>query len=235
MFSLHRVCRDSRGIHFQNLSFFCPGLFYLCSMFRLDNILERWAMAYKPLSHQPEASEGKDSRRTFYRIDTINANNEFVQNYNLAPSPCMAYSTLVDGSIVRGKNKMVSYRHSIYFMVKQVPPASGERTMANDALEATEAKYEGDMLVQDLLAFLYALKDCATETVHGTAGEGEDIVRQIISTLPADEIKGVAGLQLDGAEWGTMPVRYNHWWVCGLMIEQYLPRTLCIVDERYNV
>lgn len=201
-------------------------------MFRLDNILEAWAAAYKPLSHDISAGS---QHRTFYRIDTINSNNEFVQNYNMAASPCMAYSTLIDASLSRTNKKFISYRHVIYFMVKQAPPKSNARTMVNDSLEATEAKYDADVLVQDLLAFLYALKTASSQTVRGTAtNKGDDIIATILATLPEDDLKGIAGLQLDGAEWGTLPVKYNHWWICGLEIEQLVPRNLCVVPERYR-
>lgn len=201
-------------------------------MFRLDNILEAWAAAYKPLSHEIGA---ESQHRTFYRIDTINSNNEFVQNYNMAVSPCMAYSTLIDASLSRTNKKFISYRHVIYFMVKQAAPKSNARTMVNDSLEATEAKYDADVLVQDLLAFLYALKTASGQTVRGTATTKEDdMIAAILATLPKDDLKGIAGLQLDGAEWGTLPVKYNHWWICGLEIEQLVPRNLCVVAERYR-
>lgn len=201
-------------------------------MFRLDNILEAWATAYKPLSHNPD--DGK-KHRSFYRIDTINGNNEFVQNYNIAPSPCMAYSTLVDGSLARSNKKVISYRHSIYFMVRQNPPASKAKTVTNDSLEATSAKYDADDLVQDLLAFLFALKDASGQSVRGTGTSGTDFVHKIVATLPEDDLKALSGLQLEGAEWGTLPVRYNQWWICGLQIEQLAPRSLCVVPERYNL
>lgn len=201
-------------------------------MFRLDNILEAWATAYKPLLHDP-VEEHK--HRSFYRIDTINGNNEFVQNYNLAPSPCMAYSTLVDGSLARSNKKIISYRHTIYFMVRQNPPASKAKTVTNDSLEATRAKYDADDLVQDLLAFLFALKNASGQAVRGTKEEDSDIVSQIMGTLSEDDLKALSGLQLEGAEWGTLPVRYNQWWICGLQIEQLAPRSLCVVPERYNL
>lgn len=202
-------------------------------MFRLDNILETWAASYKPLSHEIGA---ESQHRTFYRIDTINSNNEFVQNYNMAVSPCMAYSTLIDASLSRTNKKFISYRHVIYFMVKQAAPKSNARTMVNDSLEATEAKYDADVLVQDLLAFLYALKTASGQAVRGTATTKEDdIIAAILATLPEDDLKGIAGLQLDGAEWGTLPVKYNHWWICGLEIEQLVPRNLCVVAERYRM
>ena len=196
-------------------------------MFRFDNILEQWASQYKPLSHQPRVHEG---RRTFYRIDTINGNNEFVQNYNMAPSPCMAYSALIDASLNRANNKTISYRHSIYFMVKQCPPANNNKSVLNDEIEA---KYDADELVQDLLAFLFALKSAAVAMNAGSTVPST-LAGQMAATLPADERKAVVGLQLDAAEWGTLPMRYNGWWICGLEIEQVVPRNLCVVTERYH-
>lgn len=196
-------------------------------MFRLDNLLEQWAVRYKPLNHDPMADA---KRKAFYRIDTINNNNEFVQSHNIAHSPCMAYSTLIDASLARGNSKFISYRHSIYFLVKQAAPKSNAKTTINDAIEATEAKYDADVLVQDLLSFLFALKEHIQKNETST----DSVVGQIASTLTSDERKAFAGLRLDGAEWGTMPVRYNGWWVCGLEIEQLVPRNLCIVEERYS-
>ena len=199
-------------------------------MFRFDQLLEEWATRYKPLSHDPAADA---KQKAFYRIDTINNNNEFVQSYNIAHSPCMAYSTLIDASLARGNGKIISYRHSIYFMVKQEPPKRNAKTTINDALEATEAKFDADELVQDLLAFLFALKDELKNPQAGANGKSS-IVRQIAKCLSPEERKAFAGLNLETAEWGTMPVRYNGWWICGLEIEQLAPRSLCIVEERYK-
>lgn len=200
-------------------------------MFRFDNILEQWAEVYKPLSHQKGANA---EQRSFYRIDTINGTNEFVQNYAHAPTPCMAYSTLVDASLVRAGNKKVSYRHDIYFLVKQDAPINNGRTIINDSLAATEAKYSGDELVQDLLAYLFALKDAAARTVNGNNTSPVTPAEKHAATLATDELKGLVGLQLDEAEWGTMPMKYNGWWICGLEIEQIVPRQLCVVEERYH-
>lgn len=56
-------------------------------MFRLDNLLERWAELYTPLSHT------KDGRKSFFRIGMIDANSYFVRNFNTCPPSCMAYAT----------------------------------------------------------------------------------------------------------------------------------------------
>jgi hypothetical protein len=62
-------------------------------MFRLDNLLERWAELYTPLSHT------KDGRKSFFRIGMIDANSYFVRNFNTCPPSCMAYATHVDAEI----------------------------------------------------------------------------------------------------------------------------------------
>lgn len=199
-------------------------------MFRFDNILEAWACIYKPLSHDINGH----GRKTFYRIDTINNNNEFVQNYNLAATPCMAYSTLVDASRARANAKSISYRHSIYFMVKQAAPQHNAKTVVNDADAETDAKYYADEMVQDLLAFLDELKKESQRAINGNSThQPQTAIERIVSALPKEEQMGINGLQLDGAEWGTFPMKYNRWWVCGLEIEQISPRLLCVNGEKY--
>ena len=201
-------------------------------MYRLDNILEDWAEIYKPLSHD---RRGDICDRTFFRIESINNNNEFVQNFNKVSSPCMAYSTLVDGSLRRSNSKFISYRHVIYFLVQQKAPRTRSRTIVNDSIEATEARYDADDLVQDLLAFLFELKAAARQVTNGTVSQStSDIVAEFIGNLTTDELQGIAGLQLEEAEWGTLPMKYNGWWICGLEIEQTVPRNLCVVREKYH-
>ena len=202
-------------------------------MFRLDNILEDWATAYRPLSHQKQ----RDTKhRTFFRISMIDGNSEFVRNFTTTPSPAMAYATHIDAELAQQNPKAVSYRHVIYFMVKQAE-GGRSKTIATDEDAATEARFEADEMVQDLLAVLKAIK--------GIVG-GKTLPATVLDSLPV-EIKdyiqqtatnpeyaqGLRGLQLDGAHWGTLPVYLNGWQICGLTIEQISPRLLCINPEKY--
>ena len=198
-------------------------------MFRLDNILERWAELYTPLSHNAAA------HKTFFRISMIDAQSYFIRNYNTQPSPCMAYATHIDAELPAQNPKAINYRHVIYFLVKQ-QNAQGQNNVTDEDA-ATEARFYTDTMVQDLLAVLWAMK--------GAVG-GKSLPPDVATALPADVKEfieqtardpqlqqGLRGLQLDQAHWGTLPAMVNGWQLCGLTIEQVTPRLLCINQERY--
>ncbi len=204
-------------------------------MFRLDNLLEQWATIYRPLSHTPGA---KSDHRTFFRIGMIDQNSEFIRNFATTPSPAMAYATHIDAELAQQNPKAVSYRHVIYFMVKQ-QAGTLSKTQATDELSATEARFQTDDMVQDLLAYLFALK-----AVVGGKRISDDQQTVLDATgVPLDFIYGMdqftrecwRGMKLDEAHWGTLPSMLNGWQLCGLTIEQLQPRELCIVQSRYNI
>jgi len=199
-------------------------------MFRLDNILERWAELYTPLSHT------KDGKKSFFRIGMIDANSYFVRNFNTCPSSCMAYATHVDAEINKQNPKQLSYRHVVYFLQKQ-PAGTLSKTQITDEEGATEARFHTDDMVQDLIALLAALK--------GMVG-GKSLPADITAALPADMLQflrdtaadpqyreGLRGLHIDEAHWGTLPSMFNGWQICGLTLEQTVPRLLCVNQERY--
>jgi len=206
-------------------------------MFRLDNILERWAELYTPLSHN-SASSGSPAgaRKSFFRIGMIDAQSYFVRNYNMMNGCCMAYATHVDAELAQQNPKAISYRHVIYFLVKQ-QNAQG-KTDVTDEDAATEARFATDDMVQDLLAVLWAMKGAVNgkslPSIQGGAGGGSGIAKFIEQTARDPEYaEGLRGLQLEGAHWGTLPGVFNGWQLCGLTIEQVTPRLLCVNPERY--
>ena len=199
-------------------------------MFRLDNILERWAELYTPLSHT------KDGKKSFFRIGMIDANSYFVRNFNTCPPSCMAYATHVDAEINKQNPKQLSYRHVVYFLQKQ-PAGTLSKTQITDEEGATEARFHTDDMVQDLIALLAALK--------GMVG-GKSLPATVLNGLPAEMLQfirdtaadpdyreGLRGLHIDEAHWGTLPPMFNGWQICGLTIEQVVPRLLCVNPERY--
>lgn len=192
-------------------------------MFRLDDILEKWAVIYRPLSHDPSA---KSKHRTYFRISMINEQSYFVRNYNTQPSPSMAYATHVDADMAVNP-KFITYQHFVYMLVKQ--QNDPQKNTATDEIAATEARYECDELVQDLIAFLDHLKAAANNgcTEMSIAGHTFPITKDIR--------QGLRGLQLEKAHWGTLPTHYNGWQICGLTLDQLCPRDLCIVSSHYNV
>lgn len=196
-------------------------------MFRLDNILERWAELYTPLSHITK-------KPTFFRISMIDADSYFVRNYNKMSGACMAYATHIDAELAKQNPKAITYRHVIYFLVKQ-PAGTLSKTSITDEEGATEARFKTDDMVQDLLAVLWVMKSAAGGKSLPSPGGGPDVMKFISDTVAdAQYADGLRGLQLDGAHWGTLPMMFNGWQVCGLTIEQVTPRMLCINAEKYD-
>ena len=190
-------------------------------MFRLDNLLEEWAAIYKPLRH--DRAE-KSTRRTFFRISMIDAQSYFVRNFPTQPSPAMAYATHVDAEMERNP-KFISYRHVIYFLCKQ--ENAPQKTDVTDELAAAEARYNTDSMVQDLLVFL--------DQMQTAANNGKDSLTIAGNSFPitSDIRQGLRGLKLNEAHWGTLPMMFNGWQICGLTIEQTAPCLLCVNQEKY--
>ena len=148
----------------------------------------------------------------------------------------MAYATHIDAELAQQNPKLISYRHVIYFMVKQ-EAGNLSKTQLTDELGATEARFRTDAMVQDLLAVLFMLKSlCGGKSIPpDTAAALPQDMQQFLHHISADAQyhEGLRGLQLDGAHWGTLPTTLNGWQLCGLTIEQLNPRTLCVNPERY--
>lgn len=199
-------------------------------MFRLDNLLERWAEIYTPLSHT------KDGRKSFFRISMIDANSYFVRNFNTCPSSCMAYATHVDAEINKQNPKQLTYRHVIYFMQKQ-PVGTLDKTQITDELGATESRFSTDDMTQDLLAVLTAMRSCVNGkgVPQNLLGDEYKEIREFIQQTANDPDyhEGLRGLHIDEAHWGTLPTMFNGWQICGLTIEQTVSRLLCVNQERY--
>ena len=176
-----------------------------------------------------------NGRKTFFRIGMIDAQSYFVRNHNTQPSPCMAYATHIDAELAQQNPKAISYRHVIYFLCRQ-QNAQG-KTDVTDEEAATEARFQTDDMVQDLLAVLWAMKGMVggktppATVLGGLSAE----VRAFLEATAADPQyrEGLRGLQLDEAHWGTLPPVLAGWQLCGLTIEQISPRLLCINPERY--
>ena len=197
-------------------------------MFRLDNLLERWAEIYTP--------EKVKEHPAFFRISMIDANSYFVRNFATCPSSCVAYATHVDAEINKQNPKQISYRHVIYCLQKQ-PAGTLSKTQITDELGATEARFSTDDMVQDLIAVLKATQGCANgKSVPANLMKPEyKEIREFIERTAADPEyrEGLRGLHIDEAHWGTLPTMLNGWQICGLTLEQTAPRLLCVNQERY--
>ena len=199
-------------------------------MFRLDNILERWATIYSPLKHDVVLHP------SYFRIGMIDANSFFVRNFSKMSGCCMAYATHIDAELAQQNPKQISYRHVIYFLAKQ-QAGTLSKTQITDEDAATEARFKTDAMVQDLLAVLFMLKSLTNGKSlppDTDAALPQDVKDFLIHTAAdAQYHEGLRGLQLDQAHWGTLPTALNGWQLCGLTIEQLTPRNLCINAEKY--
>lgn len=208
-------------------------------MVRFDKIFEQWAKIYRPLSH---SDKREIKHRSFYRIDTLNTENEFVRNVATAVSPCMAYSTLIDAQASPKNSKQVSYLHTIYFLIKQ-KSVGGKTTFKTSDEEACECKVDLNDMCEDFFVFLSALSAAAnrnaTELVIGNnATEGEtERAREAdphIFVITADIKDALRGIDLTTVRWGSLPQFKNGWWIVSFQFEMLQPRQLCIIPERYN-
>ena len=105
-------------------------------------------------------------------------------------------------------------------------------TQAQRDNDATECKVLGNDMALDCLAFLSLLKKAAMNNFHGLNHE------QVGFVLPYHQkfdIAPCAGLQIESANWATIPKMYNAWWVCELNIVQLVQRPLCVETAKYNV
>ena len=199
-------------------------------MFRLDNILERWAELYRPMRHD------KVAHPTFFRIGMMGDNSYFNRNFNSMDGACMAYATHIDAELAQQNPKAISYRHVVYFLQKQ-PAGTLSKTQITDEEGATEARFQTDAMVQDLLAVLFAMKGAAggkslpASVLGDSVAEIKDFIEQ--TARDPEYAEGLRGLQLEQAHWGTLPGVFNGWQLCGLTIEQTVPRLLCVNPNRY--
>lgn len=193
-------------------------------MQRIDHILEKWAEIYKPISHIP----GADSKQqAFYRIDSINEQNGFMRNYNVAHSPCMAYSTMVDAQLFAKNEKVIDYRHVVYMMIKQRSD-NVRRTVVNDDNEACEIKFELDDMAQDLVSFLFELKKACNLGLSVLKLGNKEF------KITSEIMLAMSGFVIDTVEWSTVPMKYNGWWIVGVQFSRKESRKLCLNGEKYT-
>ena len=199
-------------------------------MFRLDNLLERWAELYTPLSHNSvSAGSASGAKKSFFRIGMIDAQSYFVRNYNMMNGCCMAYATHVDAESEKN-SKFITYRHVIYFLKKQ--ENDPQKTDVTDELAATDARYDTDEMVQDLIAFLREMQTAANNGANGVTVTGLSGAEHFFP-ITKDERQSWRGMKLDAVSWGTIPPLITGWQLCGITIEQLQPCLLCIHTNKY--
>lgn len=184
-------------------------------MNNLSKILEQWAILYMPISHDPQRGS-KD--KAYYEVKTINQDSEFMRNQNIAKSPCMAYSVLIDARA--DGTKRVNYQNVIYFLSRAKTRSLAKNAKQDDEL-GTDQQLLMDEMVQDLLAYLKELKRTFVNPITGEAYDEETK-------------KAIYGLSLDTAEWASIPVKFGEWHIMGLNIDQDTGALSCIKREKYK-
>jgi hypothetical protein len=88
------------------------------TMFRLDNLLERWTEIYAPMQHNPSAT-AKPEEKAFFLIDRWADQNEFQRTFNLLHKPSLCYCTTIEAQLAQNNPKQVMYQYNWYLACKQ--------------------------------------------------------------------------------------------------------------------
>lgn len=115
-------------------------------MYRIDNLIEKWAADFKLISHNPEG--GKDGKR-FFRIDSIEALKPLILSLTSLKSPVVAYCTQVEASS-NERGAGTYFGVNIFIMVPQEKTSSPYR----EDLQAAEAKYLAVDIAEKLKTWL---------------------------------------------------------------------------------
>lgn len=152
---------------------------------------------------QHNPAKGSNNKR-FFRMDSILRIEEFAASIAKTKSPCMGVVTQFEATLDGAQARFIRYTHRIFFFVKQTAPSVSQGII--DELAATEAKAEGQEMAFDLLAYLENDK----------------------KTNP-----DLKGLDFDTATVFSVPQKFSGWWPTEFVIEQLVPRNLCVNPEKY--
>lgn len=203
------------------------------NIFNLDVILEKWAKAYKPLSHSDLES---DKHKTFFRIGEMKNSNEWNRNFSTTQPLVMCYSNIRSGQMTR-KTNTINYEFSLYFLKKQTSESPRTQINSNPMsdLMSYETREDLDGHVQKLITFLYELKyQVSCNNPGKTDG---NFLERILSQLSSVDRLWIQGIIFDEdyPSWSNLPeVLYNGWWCCGVMLSVNVPRNLCINELDYD-
>ena len=181
------------------------------AIFRFDDFCERWASAYRPISHV----SGKASKqKRFFRHDTLDERMDVAKNITTV-SRCdlfMSVITAFDGELASpseqaSRPNFYSWRRHVLFWARGEGGTVG-KVAPIDEVSAAEAKARGVEAATDFLAF--------------------------ISKLSEDKRSIWAGFDPDSVEISTLPVSFNGWWITVINFCQFEPRQKCVIDSRYD-
>lgn len=203
------------------------------NIFNLDVILEKWAKAYKPLSHSNVDSE---KHKTFFRIGELKNSNEWNRNFSIMQPLVMCYSNIRSGQMTKKQNT-INYEFSLYFLKKQTTETSRTTITGNpnSDLMSYDTREELDLHVQKLITFLKELKyQVACNTSGKTDGT---FLERILSQLSSVDRMWIQGIIFDEdfPQWSNIPeVLYNGWWCCGVLLSVNVPMNMCLLETDYD-
>ena len=81
---------------------------------------------------------------------------------------------------------------------------------------------EMDDFVQELLAYLKELRHTGRCPLSN-------------ATFDRATMEALRGIDLEKAQWASIPIKYGEWHILGLQLEQIAPRQLCINRAHYTI
>ena len=173
---------------------------------RIDNLIEQWAIIYKPISHDP--TRGSRNKR-FFRFDNLDKAIDVTSQFTTFKTPVCGIVTQFDGM---SRGKLMEMEVVVFVFVKQSVPRSD---IQGAELAAVDAKMIGADICNDLWIWLSEQKKKA----------GND---------PKGEYYWLNGLDLDSIAIMSYPVMLNDWWPTTLEMKVKVPRRTCSDSSKYN-
>lgn len=178
-------------------------------------LVEAWAMAYAPISHDPTQEGGRGAR--FFMHDSQEQMKGIVDSLTQANKTDLFVSVITGrhGELVSFSDKaaypnFIAWQRFVLFWSRQeVNVMRGLNAL--DEYAANRAKERAVRTAEDFLAFITTMSDPRKGNMTEFQGWENDDVRLI-----------------------TLPGQYNGWWVCSLTFTQFIPRQLCITGSLYN-
>lgn len=177
---------------------------------------ERWAMTYKPLSHDP-AQDGGRGRRYFMHdnqadmkgiVDSLTQANKTDRFMSVITGHQGELAALSEKA--SAPNFIVWDRFLLFWARQHSNVVRGTNVL--DEREALIAKQAAVKMAEDFLTFLQKMTDPRRGDLKSMAGWEQDEVRLL-----------------------TLPGHYNYWWVCVLSFKQIVSRDLCPAPNDYNL
>lgn len=185
-------------------------------VYRIDLLCERWAEKFRPIQHDPKPGS---KRKKFFRHDTYTNMEEFAKLLSTVKDTAMSVCTQFDGELGMpgygpqpADPKFIRYTQRIYFWCQQ--QQGRYRDEVDGELEATEAKVRTQEFAQKFIAWLEAERK-----------------REEKELPPSEQL--MKGMKIGSVAIFTHPKKYNGWWTTELVMEQFVPRELCVNPEDY--